>query len=124
MTASTLVEFLLARLDEDEAVAAEVPLARGTGHTLWVLEDDYNHATLCVDPARVLAEVAAKRRTIELHHHRGAREHECPAWKWRDPDYPEDPAERETGWAIECVTIRLLALPYAEHEAYRQEWAP
>lgn len=73
------------------------------------------------DPSRVLAEVAAKRRIVDLHAHRDGP-HECPEWKWRDPEHPEDPQESETGWAVECATLRLLALPYSGHSEYRSEW--
>ncbi len=60
------------------------------------------------DPARVLADVAAKRRIMDLH----AIGH--------DPCDAHDASFE----SIPCDTMRLLALPYAEHESYRPEWAP
>lgn len=61
------------------------------------------------DPARVLAEVDAKRRILDL---------------WR-----EEPKAAELGWdvgwwnAVDEV-LQLLALPYAAHHDYRPDWAP
>jgi hypothetical protein len=61
------------------------------------------------DPARVLAEVDAKRRVVAL---------------WR-----EEPAAADLTWdggwcnAVDEV-LRLLALPYRDHPDYRAEWAP
>ncbi len=66
------------------------------------------------DPARVLAEIAAKRRIIDEYEQR----------------------EREATSGIEqakvfgyhatglLIAIRLLALPDAEHPDYREEWRP
>ncbi|MFI9200191.1 DUF6221 family protein [Streptomyces sp. NPDC053048] len=52
------------------------------------------------DPARVLAEVEAKRRLIED--------------TWGGPDH-------EDMWLHH---MRLLALPYVDHPDYREEWRP
>jgi hypothetical protein len=54
------------------------------------------------DPARVLAECEAKRRIVELH----GCYHSC-----RSSDYAGD-----------CPTMDLVALPYASHPEYREEW--
>lgn len=68
------------------------------------------------DPARVLAEVDAKRRIIA-----------------RYTSAVEDSAEDEDGYYDEnrfedarqlVPVLRLLALPYADHPDYRPEWAP
>lgn len=79
------------------------------------------------DPARVLAEVAAKKRIVELHSpmcgdstpYRGkglAYCTTCTDWPNADPyeggpmvDYP-------------CPTLRFLAQPYADRDDFRQEW--
>lgn len=100
----------------------DVAAAVATTHGLYCSGVDAAHIARH-DPARVLAEVKAKRRIVELHAHRDGP-HECPEWKWRDPDHPEDPWETETGWAAACLTLRLLASVYAEHPGYRSEWAP
>lgn len=59
------------------------------------------------DPARVLAEVDAKRQIIAEH-------------------FPVDPCDAHDGvfTSILCPTLRLLALPYADHPDYREEWRP
>ncbi len=61
------------------------------------------------DPARVLAECEAKRRIIS--------------------DYQRYVAERRRamgGWDTEgdSTVMKALALPYADHLDYRQEWRP
>ncbi|MFD9276905.1 DUF6221 family protein [Streptomyces mirabilis] len=74
--------------------------------------------------SRVLREVEAKRKLVELHGPvilRGG-----PGAKYFDtttvccscepPQFPEH--------AFPCPTLRLLALPYADHPDYRSEWAP
>jgi hypothetical protein len=121
----TLVEFLLARLAEDEAAAQRaVPgpwelqgepretlvFSAPTGVSVavgWLRDLDHvaRH-----DPARVLAEVAAKRLILEY----------AP---------PKAHGTFDDGWrrgqmAFHAHTLRLLALPYAGHPDYREEWKP
>ena len=148
MTGPTLVEFLRARLAERvETVArwdsdgrAQVAVmwtgpepgyttvAMAHPDTPWIADGrevaDARHVKVLYDPADVLADVEIKRRIIALHAHDAPNPHECPTWKWRDPDHPDDPAETDTGWAADCATLRLLAQPYAEHPDYRPEWRP
>ena len=63
----------------------------------------------------MLAEVAAKRRIVDLH----ADDHECPV---ADPELDGDAV---TGiYTGDCPTLRLLFLPYADHPDYQPEWAP
>lgn len=87
------------------------------------------------DPARVLAEVAAKRQLLEVH--KVNVEVEGPPPAFRDPHvrYQEG---RVTYWCDECDhdrdyghisgpdqgcrTLRLLALPYADHKDYDPAW--
>ncbi len=80
------------------------------------------------DPARVLAECEAKRRLVtEVHFDRLAESH-------------ADDDEYDVPWIPECAscscfsdcvvylenctTLQLLALPYADHDDYREEWRP
>lgn len=131
MTALTLADFLRARLDEDEAVAREatpgpwrvdnpgfpeaivdpageaiVSGSRWGGEApVFASGEDAKHIARH-DPARVLADVEAKRRIVDLH-------------------------PNMLGWcqgcaseAYPCRTLTLLALPYADHPDYRQEWKP
>ena len=60
------------------------------------------------DPARVLAECEAKRQIVELHS--------------AEPGFPDFCGHdlRE----LPCSTLRLLALPYADHQDYMPEWKP
>jgi hypothetical protein len=64
------------------------------------------------DPARVLAEVDAKRRIIDLSDKVRA---------WTDAS-----AGATAGYAAALLadTLRLLALPYADRPGYRPEWRP
>jgi len=118
----TLTEFLLARIAEDESVARNSALhfddgrranwleaASGvldTGDELWTLGDSAisRHAER-FDPARVLAECEAKRRIVELVR--------------PDPSMPVD-----SGRFVSAGVLMLLALPYADHPDYRDEWRP
>lgn len=120
-----LIAFLTARLDEDAALATAT--SRGTPacyaweavpdvvspgrQEVWTAgetprritkkqaEGDAAHIVRW-DPARALAEVDAKRRMIE--------------GTWGGPDH-QDMWEHH---------MRLLALPYATHPDYRDEWRP
>lgn len=117
-----LGEWLLARLDEDEQVARAARPGPWDGRAGIVQAEDGQDVATSVghdqsdpldvgermargdahhiarhDPARVLADVAAKRRIVE-----------------REDLHGEDDG-----------TLRLLALPYADHPTYRAEyWTP
>lgn len=109
---TTLTEFLLARIADDEAAARDGGADAMTGHR-WkhAPEDVYNELQRVViaNSRRVLAECAAKRKIVE-------------SYQWRC-----DNAERlgpstvgETLLAQQhCKT---LASVYADHSDYRQEW--
>lgn len=122
---SDLVAFLKARLDEDEQAAKAAEghsLFDGTGivsgrNASVVLP---SHVAIYVarhDPARVLREVESKRRIIELHRSvrvrstgsAGGTIEDCQMCDHFPAQYP-------------CLTLRLLALPYADHSDYREEW--
>jgi hypothetical protein len=128
-----LIVFLRARLDEDAAAAKRVESRwRQIGETGVIVASDGTHAEECAngnwtgiaehivrhDPARVLADADAKRQMIRLH---GCTEgHECSTVdRAGDVDH--------CTWVMEdeaCTTLRLLALPYADHPDYRDEWRP
>lgn len=91
------------------------------------------------DPARVLRDVAAKRRLLALHpHHRYAEPLDASSRFEEDrrPAFDEAPLyvgcaschydhrHEETYPSWWCDTVRLLALPYADHPDYRSEWSP
>jgi len=120
----TLTEFLLARIAEDEAIARDcIKLAIGAwSHMLqipyqqgWEAERATAHADQW-HPHRVLAECAAKRAIIQEHPMMPAgalmTERHCAG-------YEEEAISRDW-WP--CPTLRALAIPYAEHPDYRQEW--
>ena len=70
------------------------------------------------DPARVLAEVDAKRRILAEHEHfPTAGGFGCRICAYNGRDGVIEPE----GW---CATVRLLALPYADRPGYRDEWRP
>lgn len=64
------------------------------------------------DPARVLADCAAKRAIVELHRPSDERNRWCDYCKGTDhAEYP-------------CETSRILAAVYADHPAYDEAWRP
>jgi hypothetical protein len=141
----TLTEFLLARIAEDEETARDAALEAGvTGFgderrasgAHWVA----SYHEVCLrrvegeprkkllegralglsvakhvrthDPARVLAECEAKRRIVGIHsgpEFGVERRHLCWDSLIRDD---------------KCETLHALALPYADHLDYREEWKP
>jgi hypothetical protein len=86
------------------------------------------------DPARVLAEVDAKRRIVDAY--RAAFVRKATTWRnyarWANgkPDrrYPVLGRLPKHGEEADIpglyLALRLLALPYSDHPDYRQEWAP
>lgn len=117
MTDRRLAEFLLARIAEDEAVAAELG-------ELWLIASDADRRMLGTGvregmssvfgvadgasagsaPARLVAELDAKRRIVEY----------CSG---------QVPADDRDGSGTHGFTVLLLlALPYADHPDYRPEW--
>lgn len=99
---SDLAEFLRARLAEDRWVTYNPAFMPVTGPGLSDLVK------------RARAKTEAERRTVDLHGH---APHECVAWD-------ELLGETCTCYEMACPTLRLLALPYADHPDYRPEWRP
>lgn len=123
---TTIIEFLYARLDEDEATAQA---ARGA---TWVasqrdgvvdLDDTHGHQIAGGDggldwsdaefmahhdPARALREIAAKRFLID---------------QWADR-YSTNPHIVSTEVSDAVDVLHALATVYADHPDYRQEWTP
>jgi hypothetical protein len=99
----TLVEFLLARIDEDYERATS-----GWGRVepgRWMRLDE---GQSILTPAAVLADCEAKRRIVN-------------AWRSGFPD--ED--RYSTGWHdFHVHALCLLALPYADHPDYDEAWRP
>lgn len=100
----TLVEFLRARLDEDEHDGRRLASIRG-GVPIFIEGDG---EPIVIAGVQLLAEVEAKRRIVEL----------CEAGV--EPHAPATPGVRAGYRAI----LRYLAAPYADHPAYDPSWRP
>jgi hypothetical protein len=140
---SGLVEWLSARLDEDERGAlcatfcdpedsasgdftewhvdapnprwpVAVNVANGTAIVAAGYNGAYEHIARW-DPARVLAEVAAKRAILAEVQRRDA---------WLNMKTLVEPARSEATAMRDALVpvVRLLALPYADRPGYRDEW--
>lgn len=70
------------------------------------------------DPARVLREIEAKRRTLALHS--APTGHACSTTDETGYNFNYD----EVSPADACTTLRLLATVYSDRPGYREEWAP
>jgi hypothetical protein len=118
-----LVEFLKARLAEDKRDAIRTPGGPWTvdegailSGALVVVEGCALEHIARHDPDRVLREVEAKQRIVELH----GRSHECST-------YDHNGEVENCAWVLspeECSTLRLLASVYEDHHEYRSEWKP
>ena len=119
-----LDQFLLARIAEDKRIAADAAAARGrqdwdvggTGPPEPAAEHVARH-----DPARVLAECAAKRRLVMACRDSRPDLHFLGARPPGMADFPLTPSDQHQ---LAALTLALLALPYADHHDYRQDWRP
>lgn len=107
----SLADFLTQRLDEDEAVARAVEWAEDDWPIVvneWVWPHHFSAAAHIArhDPARVLADVAAKRKIVEMHH----------------PIDPCDAHDGATQKTVNCDTLRALASMYADHPEFDPAW--
>ncbi|GAA0347789.1 DUF6221 family protein [Actinoallomurus spadix] len=128
-----LVEFLRARLTEDEQTALAVPVGSinlppahwsagsgplGEGWVLGTKEDINAHSAEAAehiarhDPARIVREVQAKRRLLDQLYPEIKGADEAIEGEWNRNPYNAD------------GLLELLALPYANHPQYREEWRP
>jgi hypothetical protein len=127
-----LVAFLTARYDEAEKnVRSEIGLSEFLGRELkdwgkYVYDPVIGpyggqnqrrdmatgiYIAEAADPIRVLADIAAKRRVVDLHRPVGDRRY-----------HPVRCAEDGRGYP--CDTLTALASVYADHSDYRSEWKP
>ncbi|MGW6395421.1 DUF6221 family protein [Streptomyces sp. NPDC055103] len=145
-----LIAFLRARLDDDEQTARAVSYDRiETAEYLWgsqylllqrgkgeskvtaELDAELSQHIARYDPARVLAEVDAKRQIAREH---GPSDKHTTIWDWFElgtwcGECGTDPCRELTNCPIcgasdGCRTLRLLALPYADHPDYQDAWRP
>ena len=105
---STLAEFLLARIAEDEELLTRHDRVCGGDGEVWTEEAR----------ARVLAECESKRRIVEQYefHRDQVTAYRNP--RWRDAMNEDDKRNWHQAEARHRVAedfVRLLALPYADH---------
>lgn len=102
---STLSEFLLARIAEDEEVANAareheyLSAARDASPLRWV-RDAVGYGTIFANSGRILAECAAKRAIVR-----------------------DNPPMTTFGGPSESFNLRHLASVYADHPDFNPEWA-
>lgn len=103
-TTDDLIAFLRARLDEDEwaARAAKDVAAKRTHY----------RASVTVRADRELRDVGAKRKLVDFWAIAYSKPGDFPGHDW-------DKVRANAVW-----TVRLLALRYADHDDYREEWRP
>jgi hypothetical protein len=112
----TITDFISARLDEDEAAATRVVL----------LDEEGDLTGRYMLTLRVLAEVEAKRRIVEMHAPVRLGDIQGGGWGSTETlacEYDTDP---DAGGyvAYPCETLMLLAAIYADHPDYDKEWRP
>ncbi|MEU2510536.1 DUF6221 family protein [Streptomyces syringium] len=139
-----LVAFLHARLDEDEQAARacasapwaiEIPpmvhvSAKAVRDSKWKwgtlgyvasVERDADRVHIVRhDPARVLAEVEAKRRLLKLHEPR----HDDYTWICDTCSRYDTERQMRVYEYAPCEHLKILALPYSDHPDYREGWRP
>ena len=118
----SIVEFLEARIAEDESLA-QAAIKSHAPDEVW--ESELGSLNLWPEdiafwasqtPYRVLAECAAKRAIIKQHEQSGSR------WE----GFPR--ADKQVTYCLEdqhaspCMTLSHLAAVYADHPDYQQEW--
>ena len=116
--------FLLARIAEDQRLAAGA--AAATGREEWAvgvpaeLPDGVAGHVTHHDPARVLADCRARRRLVLAC--RDARpDLHLLGTRPQGLDFPVPPTDQHQ---LAALTLALLALPYARHPDYRAAWRP
>ena len=115
-----LDEFLLARIAEDERLAAAAT-PQGGGDSLDSGTPHGGEHLSPFDPARVRAECAARRRIVLACRESRPDTHLLGARPRGLGDFPLSPHDQHQ---LAALTLALLALPYAGHRDYREEWRP
>jgi hypothetical protein len=137
-----LVRWLGKQFDEDERIAKraaamkfDLPSDAPWERARLLIEQgraaaDERHIA-AHDPARVLREIEAKRRIVAVHALAVEKQDAPPFDPYTGKPSPDEYAVTcaVCGWASDdptsgCLTLRLLALPYADRPGYREEWAP
>ncbi|HLM04717.1 MAG TPA: DUF6221 family protein [Blastococcus sp.] len=110
-----LDEFLLARIAEDERLAAAAEQASEPAPRA---ADSHPSP---FDPARVRAECAAKRRIVLSCRELRPETRFLGARPRGMSDFPLAPHDQHQ---LAALTLGLLALAYATHRDFREEWRP
>jgi hypothetical protein len=105
-SSATLATFLLARLDEDERIAADAA-ELFDGAQLQVADDVGAHIVRH-DPARVLRDVAATRAVVQI---------------WLDGIAGQLSQNRGEGLDLVDAAMSRLAAVYSDHPDYRPAWS-
>lgn len=146
MSEPDIAAFLRARYDERQLVLLNVSPARVAWATflspdgsmrytsaasangeVWVCDGhivEPDSVQLVFDRDQELADIAAKRRLIAGHGPGRVVDESDGRWA-SDPDSWDPPWTKCTGheWvAYPCELLRLLALPYAGHGEFKEEW--
>lgn len=142
MTAD-LTAFLRACIDDDERLALAVENSVGTHRAGEMYDDGSGTATNDAfpsypwgaeapelsfmagpgHPARVLADVQAKRAILDEHKPWRGEQEGTGVYCSTCVGYPID-SHGQIGVAWPCRTVRLLMLPLADHVDYQPEWRP
>lgn len=108
ISTDSLTVFLLARIAEDEAVAQACSPGWTGPESMGAIEGG---GSVLVSPKRVLAECEAKRAIVEEHSPWATANGYCGAHDGR--------------YLLEdCPTLRALALSYADHPQFQDDWRP
>ena len=122
----TITEFLLARFDDDEAVARDVQHQAAVGRPFFTITAGGTGVRRLANPEHWLDEVAAKRQLLDRHSE--IRIAEPAVRRACDPEpvvLPRVVVFCECSeWASwPCITLRILAAVYADHPDYDTGWA-
>lgn len=116
---SELVEFLQARISEDEVIAratlATGAIRDGAGEP-WSLSHMDEYGVICIEPTRVLAECEAKRRIIKLADDATSLDMQV------DSGFRIGRRSEVAEPYVGDVILRSLAQPYRDHPDFKPEW--
>ncbi|MCK2242161.1 MULTISPECIES: DUF6221 family protein [unclassified Crossiella] len=108
-----LIDFIRARLTEDEAEARQFDGVRPDRYEVDNLEVSPEYVTLYISPARVLRDVAAARELLDL---------------YIEVSYAVTPGGNDyVAWGLRTgldIAVRLLVTRWADHPDYLAEWRP
>ncbi|MGW2933965.1 DUF6221 family protein [Streptomyces sp. NPDC001156] len=102
------------------AAQRERPALRSLRYVASTERAEYQRHIAAHDPARVLHEIGAKRKVVNLH--RAIRSPQPDGITNLDCSTCGGEETLSPSWP--CPTIRLLASVYADRPGYREEWRP